>query len=64
MYATYVLCREWPEAEPYIMQHPQSATTYARDVMKKRWLEAEPMIKKYDYWWCEYSESFRVPLNA
>jgi hypothetical protein len=38
-----------PEAEPFIMKHPETAFSYARYVIEGRWPEAEPIIMKDPY---------------
>jgi len=43
-YVRYVINREWPEAEPYIMKDPEYAYMYARHLRDREWPEAEPYI--------------------
>ena len=60
LYASNILKRAWPEAEPYILRDPFIAYKYARRVLKRRWHEAEPVIKQdrvtYDY----YRDFFKI----
>lgn len=60
LYASNILKRAWPEAEPYILGDPFIAYKYARRVLKRRWPEAEPVIKQdrvtYDY----YRDFFKI----
>jgi hypothetical protein len=45
-YASRVLGRRWPEAEPTIIKDPFIAYSYARYVLDRRWPEAEPIIMR------------------
>ena len=57
-YAIYILRKNWPEAEPYIMRDPESAFLYAINRIRGRWPEAEPYIMKDPYWWDRYEIYF------
>jgi len=43
----------WPEMEPLILKHPETAFEYAMFVIKDRWPEAEQVILK-DYSFANY----------
>lgn len=50
--------RRWPEAEPFIMKHPEAACNYAVFNLHERWPEAEPYIKKDKKSWKFYKHFF------
>lgn len=43
-YATEVIRGRWPEAEPLLMRHPNTAAGYAAQILRRRWREAESVI--------------------
>jgi hypothetical protein len=45
----------WPEAEAVIVQHPQWAYFYAKNIIQGRWPEAEPIIAASQEWAIEYA---------
>jgi hypothetical protein len=51
--------RTWPEAEPFIMKHPQAAANYAIFNTHERWPEAEQYIKKDKILWKYYRDFFQ-----
>lgn len=52
--------RRWPEAEPFIIEHPEAAASYAIFNLHKRWPEAEPSIKKDKKIWKYYRHFFQL----
>lgn len=51
--------RASPEEESEIMNDPESAFLYARDVLRGRWYEAEPTIRNDPHWWMLYCRDVR-----
>ena len=45
-FASSILKKRWPEAEPLILKDPYSSYEYAKLVIKGRWPEAESIISK------------------
>lgn len=52
--------RRWPEAEPFIITHPEAAANYAIFNTHERWPEAEPTIKKDKKIWNYYRHFFQL----
>jgi hypothetical protein len=45
-YARDIMGGRWKEAEPIILEDPETALEYARDIIGGRWKEAEPFIMR------------------
>lgn len=58
-YARLVIKGPWPEAEPLLLKHPETAFFYARDVLQSRWEIAEESILN-SRWESEYRKIFDV----
>lgn len=46
-YASKIIKRRWPEAEPTILKDPYSSYSYTTSVMPGRWEAAEPIMMQY-----------------
>ena len=44
VYVAKMIKKRWPEMEPLIIKHPETAYQYALFVIRGRWPEAEPVI--------------------
>jgi len=60
-HAHMVIKARWTDGEPYIMQNPQVAYSYAYNVLKSRCVEFEPTIKG-TYYQDLYEFTFKCKL--